>query len=176
MQKKHKWLIGILVLALTACGGPNPQRPSTRLGKGATVEADSAQLALMEYNARMVEAADKELMTLAQTREGEYAVYDTGTWMRIDDPGDLDAEAVSRGDRRTVAMRVYDLKGQLLIDSHREYTIGQMEMPFGIDMNVRHLHPGARVRMLMPWYAAFGMQGNDYVPPYTNVIIDLEIQ
>jgi len=166
----------ILVLALTGCGGPNPQRPSTRLGKVATVEPDSAQMALLEYNARMVEAADKELMTLAQTREGEYAIYDNGTWIRIDNPGDLDAEIIRRGDRRTVAMRVYDLSGQLLIDSSREYTIGQMEMPVGIDMNVRHLHPGAQVRMLIPWYAAFGMQGNDFVPPYTNVIIDLEIR
>lgn len=164
------------MLALAACSGPNPQRPSTRLGKGATVEVDSAQLALLEYNARMVEAADKELMTLAQTREGEYAIYDNGTWMRIDAPGDVDAELIRRGDRRTLTMRVYDLNGKLLLDSQREYTIGQMEMPIGIDMNVRHLHPGARVRMLMPWYAAFGMQGNEYVPPYTNIMIDLEIR
>lgn len=166
----------MLMLALAACNGPNPQRPSTRLGKGATVEVDSAQLALLEYNARMVEAADKELMTLAQTREGEYAIYDNGTWMRIDAPGDVDAELIRRGDRRTLTMRVYDLNGKLLLDSQREYTIGQMEMPIGIDMNVRHLHPGARVRMLMPWYAAFGMQGNEYVPPYTNILIDLEIR
>lgn len=166
----------MLMLALAACSGPNPQRPSTRLGKGATVEVDSAQLALLEYNARMVEAADKELMTLAQTREGEYAIYDNGTWMRIDAPGDVDAELIRRGDRRTLTMRVYDLNGKLLLDSQREYTIGQMEMPTGIDMNVRHLHPGARVRMLMPWYAAYGMQGNEYVPPYTNIMIDLEIR
>lgn len=169
--------IGIICIALVlmSCGGPNPQRPSARLGKGASVEVDSTQLALLELNMRMAEAADKELMQLAQAREGEYAVYDANTWMRIDDPGDIEAETVRRGEHKTVAMQVYTMQDQLLLDSRREYILGQLELPIGVDMNLLHLHPGAKVRMLTPWYSAFGMQGNEFVPPYTNVIIDVEI-
>jgi FKBP-type peptidyl-prolyl cis-trans isomerase len=30
--------------------------------------------------------------------------------------------------------------------------------------------------MLVPWYAAYGIQGTDEIPPYENLIIEIDIK
>ena len=55
-------------------------------------------------------------------------------------------------------------------------SLGKNELPLGVDSNVPELYPGAKVRMYVPWYAAFGQLGTEYIPPYENVIIELELK
>ena len=52
----------------------------------------------------------------------------------------------------------------------------KLVMPVTVEWNISELHPGARVRMYVPWYAAYGLQGTAHVPPYENVIIELELK
>ena len=44
-----------------------------------------------------------------------------------------------------------------------------------IDMNINEWHREARVIIVAPWYAAYGMMGTEEVPAYENVLLDITI-
>lgn len=163
-----------LMVCLMACGPQAPQRPSQR--KGEAPQPDSAALALLEMNKQLAEAADRQLAQLAQTQGEPYALYEADTWIAILDHGDTDAEHPKFGQEQTVHMRTYDLSGHLLLDSEGTYRIGAHELPQAVDANICELYPHAKARLLAPWYAAYGLQGTDYIPPYENVMIELELK
>ena len=164
----------MLAAVLAGCGGKGPQRPSRWLGKA--VEPDTAQLALMELNQRLAFAADEQLLQLSQEQEETYALYQSNTWIHFYDRGDTSQPALKRNEECTVHMTVYNLEGRLLLDSEASYILGQYKLPLCIEFNLQEWAHGTHARLLVPWYSAFGMQGQDGIPPYENVIIDLYIQ
>lgn len=174
MGKRHKWwLLGLAVL-LAACTHQAPQRPSQR--KSEAPQADSAQLALMALNQQLALAADQQLTQIVQAQEAPYALYDNNVWMTILDRGDEATPAPAEDEQWTVAMRIYDLNERLLVDSEGTYRIGKCELPQGVDAIIGELHRGAQARLYVPWYAAYGISGTEQIPPYENVIIDIELK
>lgn len=168
-------VIVVLAMLVTACGRQAPQRPSQR--KGAEVPVDSAELAIMEFNRQMAETADQQLLQLTQAQGGEtYALYYGNAWVRVIALGDEEAPMPKEGEEWLLHMRVYDAQEHLLLDVEQTYRIGKYELPVAIDKNINEWHRGAKVRMYVPWYSAFGPQGTAEIPPYENVIIDLELK
>lgn len=165
--------LAVLLMLMVGCGGKAPQTPSQR--KGQAPEADSATLALMEMNAQLAIAADKAVMDAVQTQEETYALYDGQTWMHVLEKGDTD-EILMPGQEYSMHMRIYTLDGRMLEDTDGTYRLAKAELPAGIDGTIRELHRGAKARLFVPWYMAFGPKGNEHVPPYENVRIDLEIR
>lgn len=169
--------LAIVLLAawlLCACGGTAPQRPSQRKSEAPPV--DSAQMALLEMNMQLTKAADEQVMQLAMAQEEPYALYEASTWMHIIEQGDERKQPPRMGESCAVHMRTYTLDGKLLEDTEGTSVIGKNELPKAVEWNISELHPGARVRMYVPWYAAYGLQGTAHVPPYENVIIELELK
>lgn len=167
---------GLVALLLTACGHQAPQRPSQRKsGSGTEVTVDSTTLRLMALNQQLTEAAEEQLTHFAQAQEEPYALYEQGTWVHIYDAGDMQA-AVVRDEECTVRMQVYSLSGTFYMDHEQTARIGKKELPAAVEENITEWHHGARMRLLAPWYAAYGIQGTATVPSYENVIIDLEIR
>lgn len=161
-------------LLLVCCGHQAPQRPSQR--KGESPKVDSAQLALMELNQQLAIAADQQLAKLAQEQDEPYALYESNVWMYIPNRGN-EADGVPSPDEEwVVAMRIYTLGGQLLTDSESTYRLGHRELPQGVEENIYELYRGGEARMLVPWYAAYGITGTANIPPYENVIIELELK
>lgn len=173
--KSHSvWLMALLVGLFAACTHQAPQRPSQR--KSEVPQADSAQMALMELNQQLALAADQQLAQLVQTQEIPYALYENHVWMAILDRGDEDSPSPAPEQEWYVAMQIYDLNGRLYIDSEGMYRIGKHELPQGVDANIGELHRGGKARMYVPWYAAYGISGTAEIPPYENVIIDIELK
>lgn len=165
----------LCALMLTACTERKPQQPSQWRGK--EVKVDSAQLALLELNQKMVVTADDLLLQYVQTMTDTYAMYETNAWIYFIDRGDMDTPAPQSGDTWNIHLKVYSLEDQkLLIDCLRQYRIGKNELPKAIDSNISEFRIGTKARMLAPWYSAYGMQGTQQVPPYENVIIEIEIK
>lgn len=161
-----------MAILLVGCGQQAPQRPSQR--KGAAPQADSTALALMEMNQRLTEQADEQLLHLVQGQEPPYALYEHGTWARVLRTGDSQ-RPVKHGEACSVHMRVYSLSGTLYSDTQTTVPVGKYELPPAVDENITEWHHGARVELLAPWYAAFGIHGSEHVPPYENVQIELAI-
>lgn len=166
--------IGLLACVLAGCGGKGPQRPSTWLGR--EPEPDSATLALLELNQQMAVTADAELLRMAQASDDRYALYDGGAWVCILDKGDTTSPAVMRDEECVVRLSTYTLGGQLLTDVEQPWRIGRYELPMAVDRNITNWNHHSRVRILAPWYSAYGLKGTDDIPPYENVIIEIEIQ
>ena len=166
-------VIGLVVCLLAGCGGKSPQIPSRRLGS--KPQADSSTLALMEMNYRLAVAADEELMQIAQAQEEPYALYEGSAWVRITDKGD-EERPVKNGEMCSLRIRTYTLGGRLLTDVEQDWKIGVFDLPLAIDRNISSWNHGGHVRMYAPWYSAYGMKGNEDVPPYENVIIELDIR
>lgn len=163
-----------MLLLLAECTPPAPQYPTQR--KGQTPKADTAALALLELNRKLTLAADEQLMTIARAQEEQYALYDCNVWMHIFDTGDELTETLREGETVTVHMRVCALDGKMLQDIQGTYRVGKFEMPEAVDRNITALRHGAKARLYAPWYAAFGLKGTQTIPPYENVIIDLEVK
>jgi hypothetical protein len=176
-MRQDMWKSGLVACGLTAlilagCGGKAPQIPSQR--KGQAPKEDSTSIALMELNMQLARAADNELTRIVSTQEERYALYDANVWMLITDRGNEDAPAPTGS--CTLRMRTYSLDGKLLLDSEGTYTLGKNELPNGVEWNIDELHPGGKARMYVPWYMAYGQQGTEHVPPYENVIIEIEMR
>ena len=161
-------------ILLASCSPQAPQRPSQR--KGESPKPDSASLALMELNRQLTIAADQQLAQLAQAQDVPYALYEAGAWMTVHEWGDTDSDSPKAGEEWTVRIRTYDLAGHLLLDSEAGYRIGMHELPQAVDENIVELHKGGRARLLAPWYSAYGIKGTEHIPPYENVIIEIELK
>ncbi len=167
-------VISGFALLLIGCGGTAPQRPSQRMGQAP--EADSTQLALLELNMQLAKAADRAVQEVAQAQKEAYALYDGPAWVHINTRGDETQPVLSSRQSYMIHMCIYALNGQRLEDTEGSYTLGRHELPQGVEPCIRELHPGGSARLIVPWYAAFGMKGTAHIPPYENVIIDLQIQ
>ena len=164
--------ICLLTAMIAGCGGQSPQRPSTR--KGESPKADSTTLALMTMNRQMSRSADEELYRIART-EGGYSLYERGTWAKIIRPGDSN-RPVLHGEECTVQMQVTSLNGHLYTDSETTAHAGKYELPPAIDENITEWYHGESLSLIVPWYAAYGIQGTAEIPPYENVRIELTIK
>ena len=172
-MRRSRWIL-VFVLALTACHPQGPQRPSRRMGQAP--QADSAQLALLTLNQQLAETADETLYRLAQAQEESYALYENGTWVHLIDTGDATRGVPAGGEECTVHMRIYSLEGRLYSDIEQTAHAGKYELPSAVDANIFEWSHGAKARLLAPWYAAYGIKGTDEIPPYENVIIEIELK
>ena len=167
--------LALTILFLTNCSKQQPQTPSRWMGK--EVKVDSVHLALLELNQKMVEAADDKLTQIAQTKTEPYALYEGNTWIYFIERGDMNMPAPKDGDLLEVQMSVYTIEQEkLLVDIIREYRVGKSELLPAIENNITEFRKGTKARMLVPWYGAFGMKGTKDIPPYENVIINIEIR
>jgi hypothetical protein len=167
-------LIGIVCAMAVGCGQPNPQRPSRRMGQP---QVDTMALNLMKFNQRMREEADKTLQAKAQRDPNErYALYQWGAWIHVIEPGNEEAGKPELGKECELHMRIYSLDGHLYCDDQRTVTLAKYELPVAVEWNVAEWYHGAKLKMLVPWYSAYGIQGTDAIPPYENVMIELDIK
>ncbi len=186
-------LIVFAALLVGCSGSTGPQRPSQvkrgegREAKGERREArgENESLALLELNMQLHKAADESLRSIVQEEmraksdaEGglTYAMYEGGVWATIIERGDVERGAPKLGEECTARMRVMRLDGALYSDEELTAPVGKYEWPAAVDRNITEWNHGAKIRMYAPWYAAYGIAGKDPIPPYENVIIELDIE
>lgn len=89
-----------------------------------------------------------------------------------------DRQRAPEGDRESTCRNanIYTLGGELLQDIDGMYTIGNGEIPLGIEYALRELYRGESGIIVAPWHAAFGVDGTGNIAPYTNVRIDISIE
>ncbi len=173
-----KRLVGYIIclILLTACGGRGPQGPQRPANRDDRSRRDSDLVAMIQVNQRMAEEADREVIRYVQADTlHRYAQCNQGAWVaRLTEM--LENEQPKMGEPVQLHMLVYTLDGRdLLWDVEGEFTIGRGELPLGIEYALRELRRGEQGRILAPWHAAFGVDGADNIPPYSNVRIEITI-
>ena len=65
---------------------------------------------------------------------------------------------------------MYDLKGAELLSEKKTVRFGKKEIPTGLEDGLRLMRKGETLRLIVPWYLAYGMKGEDNIPPYTSLM------
>lgn len=160
--------ITLLLLALTAMAGCRrvaPQSPANRQ------DDDTTGLAVSMMNMRLAEAADRQLTQWVQQADTAYTLDEYGYWYCI--YRHTDGQPIQEHDRVEVFFRTSRLDGTLIEDSQLTLTVGRRETLWAIDVILPTLHDGEAVRIVSPYYTAYGREGNETVEPLTNCIIDI---
>lgn len=159
-----------LVLALVACAPQSPQCPSQRSGQ--QTEPDSMTLAMVELHQRLADAADIELNRYIQDHPGRWFEQKDGSWAIGIEL--IDAKHQTSGTIYSLHLITRDLQGNLLSDVQGEYELGKCQLPSSVE-NCLSAQCSGHFKVLAPWYVAYGSKGNDFIPGYQNVIIEVYI-
>lgn len=170
-RMKKTLIILICVILCASCHKTQPQLPSNKVPK-----KDSAELALMELNFRMAEAADREITAIVKNISCDtisYTLDETGFWYRKTRHSADTQSTLSK--ELDIHIQVFDMEDVLLFDSHEHITVGKHESAWCVDEAVQMMQHGDEMEILSPWYTGFGRLGNEYIPAYTNIKIKLSI-
>lgn len=173
-MKRPALIILLLSALLMACQRTKPQSPSIRNGIRHE-KTDSTVLRMLELNQRMAAQADQDIIRYVQQSALLYAQEHIGYWLAYIAHSE-DTTTLYKDASVDVRMRVMRLDETLLMDTEQTYTIGRAQLPDAVDHAVRHHHPGEHLRLVAPWYVAYGREGNEHIQPYENVIFDIEIR
>ena len=175
MGLRSGWLILIVLMLAAACNRTQPQRPTWRNGQS-SVEPDSSVMQLMTMNRQLADAADSELARMADSLDG-YNQLPCGAWVRFLRLSNEADTVVPRADELwQIHLQVRSLRGTLLSDEQRQVRIHRHEIPEAAEEAVSEMHAGDSAYILAPWYAAYGLSGNEAVAPYSNVQMTIYLQ
>ncbi len=162
-------LLGVIgCLALVGCKRTKPQAPANRY-----VQVDSTELAMALMTQRMVEEANNTLAQYVRRLDSAYALAQRGYWYRITQHTANDT--IRKNQQVLAHIVVQDLQGQLLTDSEQSLIVGQQILPADVEAFLLQMCIGERASLLLPWYVAYGALGNEWVPAYANVRMEIEI-
>ncbi len=160
--------LGVGLLLPIGCQRTQPQRPSNR----SVAEVDSTELARLYFTQRMAEEANTALARFAGQLDSAYVLDARGYWYRFVEKKEQ-SEHLQKEQQVLVQLLVYTLQNEALSDQQMLIKVGQGSVPAAVDNILLKMALGERVSLLVPWYQAFGAIGNEQVPAYANVRIEL---
>ena len=168
-QAKKLWAIGYGLLMLAGC----TQQPQQVRHLHERQEPDSAMMAQLHFNMQMASEADKMCSAWIQNDTATYALDDFGFWYT--QTINSSTSPLQIGEEATIHLQMAELNGQVLADIKEIITIGTSDLPVAINRSLKQLGRGEQMRIVAPWYTAYGTEGTTRIKPYTNLVITLTI-
>ena len=82
-------------------------------------------------------------------------------------------DTLQKGDKVLTHIQICELNGELLADIEDYFAIGSSDLPIAINRSLRQMGLGEEMRIIAPWYTAYGAEGTSLIKPYSNLIITL---
>ena len=159
----------LLSIAFVAC----QQTPQQVNRRNLQQPIDSALIAQMQFNTRMAEQADKTCLAIVEADTLQYVMDDFGFWyakiIR------QHADSLQTGEHILLHMQMSELDGSLVADVEEPVVVGSGELPMTINRSIKQMSRGEQMRIIAPWYTAYGTEGTRIIKPYTNLVITLTI-
>jgi FKBP-type peptidyl-prolyl cis-trans isomerase len=159
----------LLCFLLLSCTKQQPQLPSN---KG--VEIDKRAVSLLTINQNLAKKEDGILKTIALQKDKAFKKSEIGFWYKI--------ERIGKGSKindSTVckfSCRLMSLKGKLLQQDEKQIVIGKKQIVAGLEEGLKLMNKGDSATIIIPWYLAYGMKGEEpLIPPYTSLIYIVKI-
>jgi hypothetical protein len=165
------WILLFVVTLLIACQ-PQPQK-AKHLSE--EKELDSTMLAQLELNANLAAAADKECSAFVQADSIEYTMDDFGFWYTKTITSNT-TDTIQRGEEVIVHIQINKLGGTLISDAKLTHIVGNGDLPTAITRSLKMMHYGEQMRIVTPWYTAYGVEGTKLIKPYSNLLIIITIE
>jgi len=164
-----RWLAWMMGLVLVGCGRTQPQRPTFK----GQVSDDAATVQVLVMNQQMAAQADVQLAH--QATEG-FVLMNENYWVRGLYPQRDNEPTLQEGEFIAYQAEYYTMSDTLLTNHQVSAKMGQIEDIAAIVQVLPLMQHAMHVTMLVPWYLAFGSAGNENVPPYENIRVEMEVQ
>ena len=166
---RHSLRCGVvlMLLALVACR----QEPQKVRHISQQEEPDSALMAQMAFNMKMAGAADRACSDWVKQDSLTYTQDDFGFWYTKTIR--LHADTLQKGEVVLTHIQVCELNGTLLADIQDYFPVGSSDLPIAINRSLKQMSRGEEMRVIAPWYTAYGAEGTALIKPYSNLIITL---
>ena len=159
----------LLSIAFVACH-QTPQQVNRR---NLQQPIDSALIAQMQFNTRMAEQADKTCLAIVEADTLQYVMDDFGFWYTK--TISLPSDTLQKGQEVNAHIQITEINSNLIIDTKMPIVVGSGDLPTAINRALKIMCMGEQMRIITPWYAAYGIEGTNTIKPYSNLIILLTI-
>jgi chaperone required for assembly of F1-ATPase len=169
-QNKLFSIISVLCfLWITACK-QSPQLPANK-----TTGIDSIANNLLAVNQDLIHYEDSVLNVYVATLDSGYLKSKLGFWYKINLR--TQKALIREKDKCRFQYSIYSLNDSLLTDmAQAEIVVGKKNTIRGIEEALLLMRPGETATLILPWYLAYGMKGNDNgVAAYTSVKVHLSV-
>ncbi len=150
-----------------SCTKPAPQLPSNKGNKGDTVSGS-----LLKINEKLTVYEDSVITELVKIRYSNFIKSNLGFWYKTEKSSTK--SLLQDNDKCTVNYRLSTLNGKKLVQKKTTITIGKKEIITGIEECLKLMSKGDKATVIIPWYLAYGLKGNNSeIEPYTSLIAEL---
>jgi len=162
------WIL-LSVMLLVSCGKTQPQYPRF-CGEASS---DSMVVQMLTLNQQLASQADLQLASVATK---EFVLMDENYWVKGLCSVENQQITLQEGEYVNFEAQFYSLTDSLITTHQASAKLGQLEEIQAIIQVLPLMQRGMHVTLLVPWYMAFGSVGNQDVPPYENLRVELSIQ
>lgn len=167
-MNSNKIIIFLVFCSFLSCIKQSPQLPSN---KGNVVDENASTLLLINQRLALKEDSILELLAL---QDKAYTKSDLGFWFKMNQT--IGGQPIKDKDTCRFAYNLMLLDGKIVEKAEKQIVIGQKQIVIGLEEAIKLLHKGENATIIIPWYLAFGMNGNDkLVPPYTSIIYQIQV-
>jgi hypothetical protein len=136
-------------------------------------EPDSALMAQMAFNMQMASDADQACSDWVKQDSAAYVLDEFGFW--YSKTIKQQTELLQTGEAISIHLLMAELNGQILADIEDVFAVDSGDLPTAINRCLRQMRRGEQMRIVAPWYTAYGIEGTNIIKPYTNLVITLTI-
>lgn len=162
-------LMGFIAgMAFSSCKRPAAQYPSNKVQS-----TDSTTVSVLEINRILAQREDSLILDLVSQQTVPFKHTNSGLWYYIEQNTQLNT--LKNDSSITFTYTAYSINGEKIKSEKKQITFGKKEIPNGLEEGLKLLRKGDKARFIIPWYLAYGMKGNDEIPPYTSLVYQVQV-
>lgn len=162
------YIIAVLPLCIS-CVKPAPQLPSNKGN-----ELDSTAINLKILNEVMIRKEDSLIQDFVNKQKVPFIKNENGVWYHkaIETTND----SLINDTCVQFYYKCYTFSSDFIVSEKISVNIGKKEIPVGLEDGIKMMRKGEKMKLIVPWYLAYGMKGKDNIPPYTSLIYDIRVE
>lgn len=139
--------------------------------KGNTI--DSTDINLRIVNESLTQKEDSILEILANNQKTKFNKTPSGIWYYKETKTELDP--VQKYPSISFSYILFTVNGVKVDSGKKTVNFEKKEIPIGLEEGLKLMRKREKMRLIVPWYLAYGMKGESNIPPYTSLIYEIEI-
>ena len=85
-------------------------------------------------------------------------------------------EELQDGQEIALHIIINTFNGTLISDTKFTTHLGANNLPIAINRSLKMMRLGEQMRIVAPWYTAYGVEGTSIIKPYSNLLITLTVE
>ena len=163
------FILFLLLLGVFACRKTPPQSPSNK-----NVPIDSLAEAMTAINQNLATREDSIIGEYVKKNLPNFQKSHFGFWFHFD--AATQNPQINDSDIVDIDYQLFNFENKLLFQENIKTKINKNSLPKGLEQGILMMRRGESATFIVPWYLAFGMRGNDKVPPFTSVIYKVNLK